>query len=134
MDAALAAADSLIRGVVAIWVNSHVKQIDLRLVSACLVGVNDRSEGAGLGIAELAHTSLVNRRHAMAKETVKQRDKRKLDLQLDRELEGTFPASDPLKITRFCSPTPALEQSSKRKDTRRSGVRKRSFVGRDRDP
>jgi hypothetical protein len=37
----------------------------------------------------------------MAKETVKQRDKRKLDLQLDRELEGTFPASDPLTITRF---------------------------------
>ena len=34
----------------------------------------------------------------MAKETVKQRDKRKLDLQLDRELEGTFPASDPLTI------------------------------------
>ncbi len=37
----------------------------------------------------------------MAKETVKQRDRRKLDLQLDRELEGTFPASDPLTITRF---------------------------------
>jgi hypothetical protein len=26
--------------------------------------------------------------------------KRELDEQLDRELEGTFPASDPLKITR----------------------------------
>lgn len=37
----------------------------------------------------------------MARETVKQRDKRKLDLQLDSELEGTFPASDPLTITRF---------------------------------
>jgi hypothetical protein len=37
----------------------------------------------------------------MTKETVKQRDKRTLDLQLDRELEGTFPASDPLTITRF---------------------------------
>lgn len=37
----------------------------------------------------------------MPKETLKQRDKRKLDLQLDEELEGTFPASDPLKITRF---------------------------------
>jgi hypothetical protein len=37
----------------------------------------------------------------MQNETLKQRDKRKLDLQLDEELEGTFPASDPLKITRF---------------------------------
>ena len=37
----------------------------------------------------------------MPKETLKQRDKRKLDLQLDEELEGTFPASDPLKITRY---------------------------------
>jgi hypothetical protein len=26
--------------------------------------------------------------------------KRKLEIELDRELEGTFPASDPLKITR----------------------------------
>jgi hypothetical protein len=39
--------------------------------------------------------------HAMAKETLKQRDKRDLDLQLDTELKGTFPASDPLTITRF---------------------------------
>lgn len=37
----------------------------------------------------------------MAKETLDQQDKRNLDLQLDRELEGTFPASDPLTITRF---------------------------------
>jgi hypothetical protein len=37
----------------------------------------------------------------MAKETVQQRDKRTLDLQLDSELGGTFPASDPLTITRF---------------------------------
>ena len=37
----------------------------------------------------------------MAKETLNQQDKRNLDLQLDRELEGTFPASDPLTITRF---------------------------------
>jgi len=35
------------------------------------------------------------------KETFVQRKKRELDLQLDQELEGTFPASDPLKITRF---------------------------------
>jgi hypothetical protein len=30
-----------------------------------------------------------------------QREKRELDLQLDEELEGTFPASDPPKVTRF---------------------------------
>jgi hypothetical protein len=41
----------------------------------------------------------------MTRETLKQRDKRKLDLQLDKEFEGTFPASDPLKITRFSSKT-----------------------------
>jgi hypothetical protein len=36
-----------------------------------------------------------------AKETSGQREKKELDRQLDEELEGTFPASDPLKITRF---------------------------------
>jgi hypothetical protein len=36
-----------------------------------------------------------------AKETSAEREKRELDRQLDEELEGTFPASDPLKITRF---------------------------------
>jgi hypothetical protein len=36
-----------------------------------------------------------------ARETFAQREKRELDVQLDEELEGTFPASDPLKITRF---------------------------------
>jgi len=36
-------------------------------------------------------------------ETFAQRAKRELDLQLDEELEGTFPASDPPKITRFSS-------------------------------
>lgn len=37
-----------------------------------------------------------------ARETFGKREKRALDLQLDEELKGTFPASDPLKITR-CS-------------------------------
>ena len=60
----------------------------------------------------------------MTKETVKQRDKRKLDLQLDMELEGTFPASDPLKITRFSSTSP--EKSLRKSDTPRSDVLKRS--------
>jgi hypothetical protein len=36
-----------------------------------------------------------------AKETFAQREKRELDRQLDEELESTFPASDPPKITRF---------------------------------
>jgi hypothetical protein len=36
-----------------------------------------------------------------ARETFAQRKKREIDLQLDEELEGTFPASDPPKITRF---------------------------------
>ena len=36
-----------------------------------------------------------------ARDTLAQRKKRELDLQLDEELEGTFPASDPPKITRF---------------------------------
>jgi hypothetical protein len=34
------------------------------------------------------------------RETKEQRTKRKLDLELDKELEDTFPASDALKITR----------------------------------
>ena len=62
----------------------------------------------------------------MAKETLKQKDKRKLDLQLDMELEGTFPASDPLKITRFSS-TIQPRRVVLKKDTQRSNVRKRSF-------
>ena len=36
-----------------------------------------------------------------ARETFAQRKKRELDIQLDEELEGTFPASDPPKITRL---------------------------------
>ena len=36
----------------------------------------------------------------MSKETEEEQKKRKLDLELDRELEDTFPASDALKITR----------------------------------
>jgi hypothetical protein len=36
-----------------------------------------------------------------AKDTFLQREKRAIDLQLDEELEGTFPASDPPTITRF---------------------------------
>jgi hypothetical protein len=53
----------------------------------------------------------------MPKETLKQRDKRKLDLQLDEELEGTFPASDPLKITRYPSETPASARPSRSTNT-----------------
>ena len=37
----------------------------------------------------------------MTDETFYEREKRELDLQLTKELEETFPASDPLTITRF---------------------------------
>lgn len=37
----------------------------------------------------------------MTNELLHERDKREMDLQLTRELEETFPASDPLTITRF---------------------------------
>jgi hypothetical protein len=36
-----------------------------------------------------------------AKDTLTQREKKELDRQLDEELESTFPASDPPKVTRF---------------------------------
>lgn len=36
----------------------------------------------------------------MSKQTKEEQKKRKLDLELDRELEDSFPASDALKITR----------------------------------
>jgi hypothetical protein len=36
----------------------------------------------------------------VSKETKAERTKRNIDLELDKELEDTFPASDPLKITR----------------------------------
>lgn len=36
----------------------------------------------------------------MSKRTKEEQEKHKLDLELDRELEDTFPASDALKITR----------------------------------
>jgi hypothetical protein len=35
-----------------------------------------------------------------SKETAEEREKRELDAELDRQLEQTFPASDPPKITR----------------------------------
>jgi len=35
-----------------------------------------------------------------ANESEEQRDKRELDEELDRQLEQTFPASDPPKVTR----------------------------------
>jgi hypothetical protein len=36
----------------------------------------------------------------IARETLAERERKALDLQLDEELKATFPASDPLKITR----------------------------------
>lgn len=52
-----------------------------------------------------------------AKETSAEREKRELDRQLDEELEGTFPASDPLKITRFSAKSRSVADR-RRKDGR----------------
>ena len=87
--------------------------------SAPWVGENGRSEWAGLGTAEIAHTSLVNRRHAMARETVKQRVKRILDLQLDhgigRHLSGKRSADDhSVPSIRGVTPKAAKGQQSRR--------------------
>jgi len=46
------------------------------------------------------------------RDTLTQREKRELDLRLDEELEGTFPASDPPKITRFSAKSSKFEASS----------------------
>jgi hypothetical protein len=43
-----------------------------------------------------------------SKETLSQREKRDLDRQLDKELEDTFPASDPPKITRSAAKSPSV--------------------------
>jgi hypothetical protein len=50
----------------------------------------------------------------------RERLKRELDIELDRELEATFPASDPLKITLSSPRVPDLEhdgQSARRRST-----------------
>ena len=52
-----------------------------------------------------------------ARETFAQRQKRELDLQLDEELEGTFPASDPPKITRFSVKSPSVADRTRKKAT-----------------
>ena len=49
----------------------------------------------------------------VTRETFAQRKKRELDLQLDEELEGTFPASDPLKITRFSAKCRVADRTQK---------------------
>jgi len=46
-----------------------------------------------------------------------ERDKRELDMQLDRELEDTFPASDPLTITRFPRRRRSVDRPLIRSDT-----------------
>jgi hypothetical protein len=54
------------------------------------------------------------------KETREKREKRELDAELDRQLEGTFPASDPPKITRS---TPSTQVTPKPKtDAKEQGM------------
>ncbi len=55
--------------------------------------------------------------------------KKEQDLQLDIELEGTFPASDPLKITRF---PVAVHKPPSRTALRRDRPRARAAHGRSR--
>ena len=50
-------------------------------------------------------------------ETIAQRAKRELDLQLDEELEGTFPASDPPKITRFSAKSRVIADRQRKSAT-----------------
>jgi hypothetical protein len=59
-----------------------------------------------------------------AKETFAQREKREIDRQLDEELEGTFPASDPPKITRFSIKSSGVADKT-RQNARVSKVRRR---------
>jgi hypothetical protein len=49
-------------------------------------------------------------------EAIDERVKRQLDLQLDRELQDTFPASDPLTITRFRREQRKVEKPQMRSD------------------
>lgn len=59
-----------------------------------------------------------------ANDTVAQRKKRELDRQLDDELEATFPASDPPKITRVPAPSRSVAERT-RKNPPGSKVRAR---------
>jgi hypothetical protein len=54
---------------------------------------------------------MIARNTSAANETLSQDEKRQLDLRLDEELQGTFPASDPLKITRFSKRYPGAHRS-----------------------
>ncbi len=48
-----------------------------------------------------------------ARETLAQREKGELDLQLGEELDGTFPASDSLKITRYAAKSRSVADRTK---------------------
>src|SRR4051794_1771374 len=51
-----------------------------------------------------------------SRETFAKREKRELDLQLDEELKGTFPASDPLKITRCSAKSSSVAEAVPKKN------------------
>ena len=53
----------------------------------------------------------------MTEESFKEHDRKQLDLQLDRELQDTFPASDPLTITRSPRRRRSADDSQVRSDT-----------------
>ena len=57
----------------------------------------------------------------MIKNAKDELEKQRLDMELDRELEATFPASDALKITRAGSQTP-LRKAGRRRTGRTDSV------------
>ncbi|MET4023942.1 hypothetical protein [Bradyrhizobium sp. S3.2.12] len=52
-------------------------------------------------------------------ETSEQREKRELDEELDRQLQQTFPATDPLKITRGSTKPHAAKPAARDAERRR---------------
>jgi hypothetical protein len=64
----------------------------------------------------------------IANETRSQREKRELDRQLDEELEGTFPASDPPKITRFSIKSPSAADRTRKNAAPRKARSKRLSI------
>ncbi len=86
------------------------------------------SRDDGPGTANLGEKNIrIGERAMIAKERLAQEEKRALDLQLDEELKATFPASDPLKVTRrSTSRRGAAAPSPKNAPARKHDTRVRS--------
>ena len=78
-------------GIAFVWMLWEIEQVHKR-----------RRKGDRSGWATVMRGRVSEMENLMdTKESLAQCEKRELDLQLDKKLEGTFPASDPPKITRF---------------------------------